>query len=301
MASLRDIRKRIRSVQNSQKITKAMKLVAASKLRRAQDAIVAARPYAQQIGHLLARVATRAMADAEFADQPAHPLLGQRAGGRVLLIVITSDRGSCGAFNSNIIRRAERFLQENAERFSTIELATIGRKGRDYFKKRPQYKVFDHADVFGNLNFRRASEIANDWVKQFEAGSLDSVMLLYNEFKTAMNQHVVVHDVLPVTPEATVDTLQAQEGDGVDYVYEPDRDQVLDKLIPRYLAVQLWRALLESAAAEQGARMTAMDAASNNARDMADALTLQYNRARQATITRDLMDIVGGAEALSGS
>lgn len=301
MASLRDIRKRIRSVQNSQKITKAMKLVAASKLRRAQDAIVAARPYAQQIGHLLARVATRAMADAEFADQPAHPLLGQRAGGRVLLIVITSDRGSCGAFNSNIIRRAERFLQENAERFSTIELATIGRKGRDYFKKRPQYKVFDHADVFGNLNFRRASEIANDWVKQFEAGSLDSVMLLYNEFKTAMNQHVVVHDVLPVTPEATVDTLQTQEGDGVDYVYEPDRDQVLDKLIPRYLAVQLWRALLESAAAEQGARMTAMDAASNNARDMADALTLQYNRARQATITRDLMDIVGGAEALSGS
>ncbi|KAK1548429.1 hypothetical protein Q3G72_025259 [Acer saccharum] len=234
-----------------------MKLVAASKLRRAQDAIVAARPYAQQIGHLLARVATRAMADAEFADQPAHPLLGQRAGGRVLLIVITSDRGSCGAFNSNIIRRAERFLQENAERFSTIELATIGRKGRDYFKKRPQYKVFDHADVFGDLNFRRASEIANDWVKQFEAGSLDSVMLLYNEFKTAMNQHVVVHD--------------------------------------------LWRALLESAAAEQGARMTAMDAASNNARDMADALTLQYNRARQATITRDLMDIVGGAEALSGS
>jgi F-type H+-transporting ATPase subunit gamma len=300
MASLRDIRKRIRSVQSSQKITKAMKLVAASKLRRAQDAIVSARPYAEQIGTLLARVAGRSMADSQGDMTLVHPLLQQRAGGKMVLVVVTSDRGSCGAFNSNIIRRAQRFLDENAERFESIEVATIGRKGRDYFKKRPHIRSVDYPDVFTALNFRRAGDITEAWIKQFAAGEVDSVMVVYNAFKSAMQQHVVVQDVLPVQPEA-VSTAEKGGAEGVDYIYEPDRTQVLDTLIPRYLAVQLWRALLESAAAEQGARMTAMDAASNNARDLADALTLQYNRARQATITRDLMDIVGGAEALSGS
>lgn len=294
MASLRDIRKRIKSVQNSQKITKAMKLVSASKLRRAQDAMLAARPYAKELGSLLSRVAARAAAQATD-DTPVHPLLELRAPRRVLLVVVTSDRGLCGAFNSNILRRAERFIRENTERFETIEVATVGRKARDYFKKRKIFTVRDYPGMFADLTFRRASEIAEGVVKEFLDHDLDAVFVLYNEFKSAISQNVVVQDILPLVQ----DDLPPAEA-GVDYIYEPDVHQVLDKLIPRYVAVHVWRALLESHAAEHGARMAAMESASKNARELADSLTLQYNRARQASITRDLMDIVGGAEALSG-
>ena len=292
MASLRDIRKRIRSTKSTQKITKAMKLVAASKLKRAQDAITQARPYAIELGTLLSRVAARANAAGD--DTAVNPLLEVRQPQRVLLVVITSDRGSCGAFNSNILRRAERFLVENRERFSTIELATIGRKGRDYFRKRKMSVVRDYPGLLGALTFRRASDIAEGLAQEFVEGKFDAVFLLYNEFRSVISQKVTVQDVLPVVTE------DLPPGENVDYIYEPSQKGVLDSLVPRYVATLVWRALLESSAAEHGARMTAMDSATKNARDLIEQYTLQYNRARQATITRELMDIVGGAEALNG-
>ena len=291
MASLRDIRKRIRSVKNTQKITKAMKLVAAARLRRAQEAITQARPYASEIGSLLQRVAARASIE---GDGVVHPLLDMRSPSRVLLVVITSDRGQCGAFNSNLLRRAERFMAENRDRFEHLEVAAIGRKGRDYFRKKPAVQKREIAP-FATLTYRRASEIADELVKEFIDHKLDAVYLLYNEFQSAISQRVTVQDILPIVQ----DELPADEG-GVDYIYEPNREDVLEELIPRYVATQVWAALLESAASEWGARMTAMDSATRNARELVEEYTLQYNRARQSAITRDLMDIVGGAEALKG-
>lgn len=293
MASLRDIRKRIRSTTNMQKITKAQKLVAASKLRRAQDAITQARPYAQELSAMLGRVAARAAQTDTEGD--VHPLLALRPPERVLLVVFTSDRGSCGAFNSNILRRAERFIRENQDRFSQLEVATVGRKGRDYFKRRKIATVRDFPNLAQNLTYERVEEVANALVKEYLDKHLDAVFLLYNEFRSAMNQVVTVRDVLPVVAEE----LPAEDT-GVDYIYEPSQMAVLDALVPQYVAVNVWRALLESAASEHGARMTAMDSASKNARDLTDALTLQYNRGRQAAITRELMEILSGAEALKG-
>ncbi|MBI3179091.1 MAG: ATP synthase F1 subunit gamma [Deltaproteobacteria bacterium] len=291
MAALRDIRKRIRSVKSSRKITAAMKMVAASKLRRAQEAIVAARPYANELGALLRRVASRATDESGAAP---HPLLEVRPLRKALLVVMTSDRGLCGAFNSNILRRAERFLHEHRERFEALEIATIGRRGRDYFGKRRLHTVRDFAGVFDDLTYRRATEVAEGVADEYVRADLDSVFLLYNEFKSAISQRVVVVDLLPVVKE------ELPAGEDVDYEYEPNQVAVLERLVPRYLATLVWRALLESSAAEHGARMTAMDAATRNAKDLVDRLTLQYNRARQATITKELMEIVGGAEALKG-
>jgi F-type H+-transporting ATPase subunit gamma len=291
MASLRDIRKRIRSVKNTQKITGAMKLVAAAKLRRAQDNILTARPYALELGSLLHRVATRA----EVVGEPAaHPLLELRPLRRVLLVVMSSDRGLCGAFNTNIMKRAERFLDEQGSRFDSLEIATIGRRGADYFKKRKVATARDFPGVFEDLTFRRATEIAGGMANEFVARELDAVFLVYNEFKSAMTQRVVVEDLLPIVHE------ELPAGQDIDYIYEPTRKEVLDQLVPRYVATVVWRALLESFASEQGARMTAMENATRNASELVDNLTLQYNRARQAAITTELMDIVGGAEALSG-
>jgi F-type H+-transporting ATPase subunit gamma len=289
MASLREIRKRIRSVKSTQKITGAMKLVAASKLRRAQDSITAARPYAIELGSLLHRLATRA--DSEPA---AHPLLELRPLKRVLLVVITSDRGLAGAFNANILRRAERFLREQGPRFDHLEIATVGRKARDYFKKRKVATVRDFPGVFTDLRYERASEIAEGLCKEYVAHDLDAVFLLYNEFKSAMMQRVVVQDLLPIVHE------ELPVGDDIDYLYEPDQPAVLDRLVPRYVATIVWRSLLESWASEQGARMTAMDSATKNAKELVARYTLLYNRTRQASITRELMEIVSGAEALKG-
>lgn len=292
MASLRDIRKRIRSVRNSQKITKAMKLVAASKLRRAQDAMLAARPYAVEVASLLGRLSARSAA--EGSSDAVHPMLEVRTPRKVLLVVLTSDRGLCGAFNASVLRRAERFIREHGERFESLEIATIGKKGRDYFRKRNVATVRDFPGVFENLNYRRATEIAQGITDEYLARDLDAVYVVYTEFKSAISQKVQVHDLLPVVSE------ELPMGDAIDYVYEPDQTQVLDTLAPRYVATLIWRALLESAASEYGARMTAMDSASNNARDLIERLSLKYNRARQAAITIELMDIVGGAEALNG-
>jgi F-type H+-transporting ATPase subunit gamma len=291
MASLRDIRKRIRSVRNSQKITRAMKLVAASKLRRAQDAMLKARPYAREMATLLSRVAARAATEDQGAS---HPLLEVRVPKRAMLIVVTSDRGLCGAFNANLLRRADRFIRENGPRFDSLEIATIGKKGRDYYRKRRVATVRDFPGVFENLTFRKAGEIAEVVAREYMGRELDAVYLMYNEFKSAISQAVQIQEILPVVAE------ELPAGDAVDYIYEPDQEQVLDKLVPRYVATLVWRALLESAASEHGARMTAMDSATRNAKELIDTLTLQYNRARQAAITRELMDIVGGAEALNG-
>ncbi len=291
MASLREIRKRIRSVKGQQKVTGAMKLVAASKLRRAQDSIHAARPYAIELGSLLRRLATRADTHGE---EPAHPLLELRPLRRVLLVVITSDRGLAGAFNANILRRAERFLREQGPRFDSLEIATIGRKARDYFKKRKIATVRDFPGVFIDLRYEQASDIAEGLCKEFVARDLDAVFLLYNEFKSALTQRVIVQDVLPIVHE------ELPIGEDIDYLYEPDQPTVLDRLVPRYVATIVWRALLESWASEQGARMTAMDSATKNAKDLVARYTLLYNRTRQASITRELMEIVSGAEALKG-
>ncbi len=291
MATLRDIQKRIRSVKNTQKITRAMKLVAAAKLRRAQENMLMARPYALALGAMLRRLATRASEEGEAA---AHPLLELRPLRRVLLLVLTSDRGLCGGFNGNILRRAETFIDDQGSRFDSLEIGTVGRRGADYFRKRKITTVRDYPGVFEELTFRRATEIANGMAQEFIDRDLDAVFLVYNEFKSAMTQRVVVTDLLPIVRE------ELPAGEDIDYIYEPDRDTVLERLAPRYIATLVWRALLESFASEQGARMTAMENATQNASELVDTLTLQYNRARQARITTDLMDIVGGAEALQG-
>jgi F-type H+-transporting ATPase subunit gamma len=307
MAALRDIRKRIRSTRNSQKITKAMKLVAASKFKRAQDAMLQARPYASLVEQLLRRVAKRANSEAKLGEAALHPLLEQRPVRRVLLIVLTSDRGLCGGFNSSLLRRADRFLWQNADRFERIEVAPLGRKARDFFNKRKDVTQRSFGAPSGDTSYAEAQRISAALVQAYAAKEFDGVYVLYNAFVSAIAQQVTLNDILPVPDEVppagaagSAPVAGASDAAVADYLYEPDRTAVLSELLPRYVATLVWRAMLESVACEHGARMTAMDAATRNARELTDKLTLQYNRARQATITRELMDIVGGAEAQSG-
>ena len=287
MASLRDIRDRIKSVKNTQKITGAMKLVAASKLKRAQDAINAARPYATELGQALERVAGSVAAD---GGDEAHPLLARRKPSKALLVVLTSDRGLCGGFNSSILKRADLFLKESADRFDSVEVATLGRRGADYFRKKGVV-LHDNPGIFDSMNFRSASDLADEFSRTFLSGDYDHVYLLYNQFKSAISQVVTLDELLPVAPESS--------GDTADYIYEPGAVEVLESLVPRYVAILVWRAMLESQASEHGARMSAMDSATKNAVEICDKLTLEYNRARQAAITQELMEIVSGAEALN--
>ena len=295
MASLRFIRTRIRSVRNTQKITKAMKMVAAAKLRRAQDAVVRARPYAELIDEMLASLAS-ARADAEL---PPHPLMAVRPLRRVEVVLMTSDRGLCGGFNSNIIRRGQRFLVEEGSRFERIQFSTVGRRGRDFARKRGIDTRKDYVGFFGRLRYAHAREIADDLIQAYEKDELDAVYLLYNEFKSAMVQQISLVQLLPLQPRAETKRGPGEKGFITpEHLYEPSRPEVLRALIPRFLAMQIWRALLESEASEHGARMTAMDSATKNASEMIGRLTLDYNRARQAAITKELMEIVSGAEAL---
>ena len=294
MASLRAIRTRIKSVRNTQKITKAMKLVSAAKLRRAQDGVVRTRPYAQLLDELLGSLA-RARADAEIAP---HPLMATREPKRIEVVLLTSDRGLCGGFNSNIIRRAQRFVVEEGPKYQAIQFSTIGRRGRDFAKKRGIETRKDYAGFFGKLRYPMAKEVADDLIAEYTGKKLDAVYLLYNQFKSAMVQQITLTQLLPIVapaPEAKAETggVVAPE-----HLYEPSRPVLLEQLVPKQLAMQVWRALLESEASEHGARMTAMDAATKNANEMIGRLSLQYNRARQAAITKELMEIVSGAEAL---
>jgi F-type H+-transporting ATPase subunit gamma len=287
--SLRDIRNRIGSVRSTRQITKAMKMVSAAKLRRAQDAILKTRPYAQLLERMLGRVAARAAAD----EAVAHPLLAPRVQKIAEVVVITSDRGLAGGFNSNISRRTQRFIVENADRFERVDLSTIGRKGRDYFRARKIAVRKDFAGVHAALAYEKAEAIAKEFTERYLAGEVDAVFLCYNEFKSAITQKPVVVQLLPIEPPAETESTS-----GIDFKYEPSRDALLQDLLPRHVAMQVWRALLESAASEHGARMSAMESATKNAEEMIAALTLQYNRARQAYVTKELMEIVSGAEAL---
>lgn len=294
MASLRDIRKRIRSVKNTRQITKAMKMVSAAKLRKAQDAILAARPYAQTLDQIISNLAARS------ADEGlAHPLLAVRPVRRVELVVLTSDRGLAGGFNSNVIRRANRFLYENTA-LESIRLATVGRKGNDFFRNRGQSIRKDFGGLYQRLSYRAAADVAEELVASYLNGEVDAVHVVYNEFISAINQKVTLSQLLPLqtfapaSPAAPV----AVGPSLVDFKYEPDRQAVLDKLVPQAVNIKLYRALLESVASEHGARMSAMENATSNASDMISSYTLLYNRTRQAVITKELMEIVSGAEAL---
>jgi F-type H+-transporting ATPase subunit gamma len=285
MANTIDIRRRIRSVKNTQQITKAMKMVAAAKLRRAQDRIFAARPYAAALREVLSSVATR-------VEELDHPLLHAREERSVLLLIVTADKGLCGAFNSNVIRAAMNAVQEH--RWSSVQLLPIGRKANDYFRRRPIPIRREATQVFQALSMQTAQEIARTLIEDFIGEKVDAVYAVYNEFKSIIVQRVHVERLLPI--ERAWDEV----GTEVEYLYEPGPSVILNELLPKHIEFQLYRILLESAAAEQGARMTAMEAATKNASDMIDHLTLTYNRIRQASITKEIIEIVSGAAAQEG-
>jgi F-type H+-transporting ATPase subunit gamma len=287
MPTLRDIQRRIRSVQSTQKITRAMKLVAAAKLRRAQERILAARPYANKMAELLGNLVSG-------ADENGHPLLEQREGPRRQIVIITADRGLAGAFNSSIIRRAVELIRESST--AELTLVVVGRKARDFFRRRPHTIKRDMIGFWDRLAYSHACELADYFMQEYLDNEVDEVFLLYNEFRSVAFQRPVRVQLLPIPRAAT----GVGEGttEGVDYIYEPSADAILGDLLPRHVRMQVYRALMESLAGEYGARMTAMEAATKNAKDMIDILTIQYNKARQEKITKELLDIVGGAEAL---
>jgi F-type H+-transporting ATPase subunit gamma len=298
MPSLKIIRTRIASVKNTQKITKAMKLVAAARLRKAQDQIVAARPYAKRLGEMLRDVATKMSLD----DASAHGLLLRREIKTARLIVVNSDRGLAGGFNSNLSRTVERFLVDEKGRYPSVQLAVVGRKGREHWKRRAGRGLFAHASVANeyagagsDAALERARELAKQAAQDYLDGKVDAVLVAYNEFKSAISQTVQIETLLPIEPEKL-----PENANRFDFDYEPSKGEVLSTLVPLYVEIEIYRALLESIASEFGARMSAMDNATKNAKEMIGSLTLQFNRARQAAITKELMEIVGGAEALKG-
>ncbi len=287
MPSLIDIRRRIRSVKNTQQITKAMKMVSAAKLRRAQDRVIAARPYAALLRKVLADVA--AAAASEEADEPAveNPLLAQRPVERILLVLVTGDKGLAGAFNTNLIKGAQRFFAEHGGASVTLEL--IGRKGRDFFRKRGAAISGEHIGLAAKVVYRDTAAIARKAIEMFRNGETDAVYLLYNEFKSMVAQTLTLARVLPLG--------MPEQSDPVDYILEQPAAEILNELLPKCVEMEFYRALLESAAAEHAARMTAMEAATSNAADMIDRLTLYMNRVRQASITKEIIEVVSGAAA----
>jgi F-type H+-transporting ATPase subunit gamma len=289
MATLRDIQRRIRSVQSTQKITRAMKLVAAAKLRRAQERVLAARPYAGKMAELLGNL----VSGADGGDGAAHPLLEQREGPRRQIVIITADKGLAGAFNSNVIRRALELVRQSST--ADITLVVVGRKARDFYRRRPWTIKRDMIGFWDRLAFSHAAELADYFMQQYLDGEVDEVHLVYNEFRSVVVQRPVLEQLLPVP---RTESAAGAEAGAVSYIYEPSPKAILDDLLPRHVRTQVFRALMESLAGEYGARMTAMEAASKNAKEMIDVLTIQYNKARQEKITKELLDIVGGAEAL---
>jgi F-type H+-transporting ATPase subunit gamma len=284
MSTLRDIKRRIQSVKNTQQITKAMKMVAASRLRRAQDAILASRPYALKMLEVLSSLALR-------TNPHAHPLLQLRDPRKVDLVVVTSDRGLCGAFNANIIRRAEAFMREHPD--WDFSLHIIGKKANDYFKRRDYNIRKVSLNVLSDVSFPHAAAMGDDVVESYLAQEFDQVFMVYNEFKSAIQQRVIVEQLLPIKPMDISEDYYP-----VEYLFEPSEDELLEELLPRHINIQVYRVMLESAASEHGARMTAMEAATNNATEMIEKLTLLYNRSRQAAITKELIEVVSGKEAM---
>ena len=286
MATLKAIRKRISSVRNTQQITKAMKLVSAAKLRRAQEAAVAARPYAEKMTELLKNVSARVSSE-------AHPLLRTREEKKIDLVLFTSDRGLCGGYNANLIRAAEAFMRKNAGK--AIEITLVGRKGADHFRRRRANIAGRYINVLATPAEELAAEIAQKLISRFSSGETDAVYIIYSHFRSALSQVPTLEKLLPVT---LTESSDAEAQQLTEYLYEPGLQQLLASLLPRITDVAAQRALLEATASEHGARMTAMDSATSNAAKMIGSLTLQMNRARQASITRELMEIVGTAEAL---
>lgn len=290
MASLQSLRRKIVSVKNTQKITKAMKMVAASKLKRAQNRILTARPYAHQLREVMGNLSQR-------VNRASHPLLSRRDGNKLELLVITSDRGLCGAFNTNILRQAVKFLEEQRGQGKEVTVSLAGRKSIDFFKRRDWPIRQEWAGVFDRLSFEHALDIGQNIVSQYYEGTFDHLYVVYNEFKSVMQQEVIIEKLLPI------ESLHESDGHaapslGGGYLYEPDESELLETLLPKHFEIQTYRVLLESAAAEQASRMTAMDGATRNAGELIKKLTLFYNKTRQTAITKELMDIVGGAEAV---
>ena len=284
MPSLIDLRRRIRAVKSTQQITKAMKMIAASRLRRAQDRVVASRPYAQRMLQVLQGLASR-------VDPEAHPLLQRgSADGRPLVIIVTADRGLCGSFNSNIIKAAGQFIVTEG-RGQQVTVGLVGRKGRDFFRRRGFEVLIDQTGIFQRLSFAHAQDIASVAIEEFTAGRASSVHLIYNEFKSVMAQRLIVEPLLPIP------RIEGDATPGTDYLYEPSPEAIFAELLPRYVEAQIYRALLESNASFFAAQMTAMDAATRNSSEMLDNLTLYMNKVRQAAITREIIEVVSGASA----
>ena len=283
MPSLLDIRRRIRSVKNTQQLTKAMKTVSAAKLRRAQERVLSARPYANQLKHVLSNLAGR-------IENIAHPLLEVRPEKRILLLVVTADRGLCGGFNTNLLKAASNFLRQHRDK--EVQLYTAGKKGRDFFRRRNLNLVGEYTNFFSKLNVAHAKDIAQQLTERYTNAEIDAVYLAYNEFKSVIQQRIVVEKLLPLGS----DDVQATQA-GLDYIFEQPPQEIFNRLLPRYVEIEVYRALLESAASEHGARMAAMDTASRNAGDMIESLTLNMNRVRQAAITREIIEVVSGAGA----
>ena len=289
MATLRDIQRRIRSVQSTQKITRAMKLVAAAKLRRAQERIISARPYATKMAELLGNLVS-----GQGSEGAAHPLLEQREGPRRQIVIITADKGLAGAFNSNIIRRSLEFVRSSNT--TELTLVVVGRKARDFYRRRQFTIKRDMIGFWDKLAYSHAQELADYFMAQYLEGEVDEVHLIYNEFRSVAVQRPVRVQLLPIPKTEATSTETAEAA--VDYIYEPSPEAILGDLLPRHVRMQVYRALMESLAGEYGARMTAMEAATKAAKDMINILSIQYNKARQEKITKELLDIVGGAEAL---
>jgi len=288
MASLKSIKKRIVSVKNTRQITKAMKMVSAAKLRRAQENVVAARPYAKKLGEVLQSLATSLEGD-------LHPLLEKREAKKLLLIVLTSDRGLCGGFNTNLCKAADRFIKEKSGSYEQISIMTVGRKGYEFLKSR--YTVYKNfSNVLAKPNYQTAAMLSQEVIEGFVAGEYDQVELLYNSFRTVMTQDITFQQLLPVEPE----NEGVADETPVDFIYEPSVGELLAEILPKNIEVQIFKSMLETVAGEHGARMTAMDSASKNANEMIGKLTLQYNRARQAAITTELMEIISGSESIKG-
>ncbi|HTR82774.1 MAG TPA: ATP synthase F1 subunit gamma [Bacteroidota bacterium] len=297
MATLRDIRRSIAGIKSTQKITKAMKMVAAAKLRRAQEAILQARPYARKMAEMLRHLSGK-------VDVTKFPELAQRPVAKVALVVVTADRGLCGGFNTNIVRAATRHIQDNYAALNAagnLKLICVGKKGFEYFKRRNYQIAAKYVGLFHALQFTDARTIVKQIVDGYAGGEFDKVEIVYNEFKNAAQQRIVIEQFLPIPPDAVTAEGPHSAQASVDYIYEPSSDEIVSSLVPKHLNFQMWRVLLESNAAEQGARMTAMENASSNAKELIQSLQLSYNKARQASITKELLEIVSGAEALKSN
>lgn len=293
MASLKDIRTRISSVKNTRQITRAMKMVAAAKLRRSQDAILQSRPYAYRIYSIMLSLAQR--------EGVKHPLLEKREEKRIKLVVLAGDRGLCGAFNTAVFKESMRFLKKKQSEGLEVSLDVIGKKANDFYKKRHKIDEY-HEGILGRASYTRVATLAGKILDEYASGEFDAVYLVYNEFKSAIQQRVTVERLVPVStevPEGVVGMMRNSDPDHFkDFIFEPSKQAIIDEIVPRHFKVQFFRAVLESIASEHGARMSAMENATKNASEMIDSLTLDYNKARQAAITKELMEIVGGVEAM---